>query len=581
MGMSPAQLTELYQTIKQDEALIPIPAPYVTINVGTFDAGTGTWTGLTTRVMTDPEPVEHEPGQRPTNPAPQYEGSEYISVTIDAQWRRTTTIIPAPTVQIAPVLLQFNMANASTAWSVTANGNTQSASAGQNTLTVNVWDLTTINWILQVGGRTHSDGLRIQRQAGIPAFGAFTIPVLPVAIVYAPPADSQKKSTASYGTSNTVGTTISFDFSTDSSQTTEPAFTDGAAFRAFLSLVSTALGAVGGAMSGQSGAPYTSASKDVSGFASLLPSETITEQQGTVEDSGSSMTVTYTSSSALGTSAVGGGPGVGDTIIFYKDVLVAWAYTGGSWQLFPFAATFAALTTAVLQNQLAQAGISSQDQQVLLSLDPFVAGGPSATPPGNRYTIPTGVPDSIEYGGGATFVNTYTVTRDNKNTTTTKTYTTDTTTWDPGTLLQMFGFGTQKTQTTTTLTNAVGSDVSNTVTLNVDLVSGPTDVFTIAIWYDNLFGTWAFQQLAPAAQPMVSGQGAQPGEVVTLQAGGKVHVSVADSKGNFAFRAPNIAPGSAQLLLQGKAPSTIEIEPHLSVAAGAVLQTALRSAGSA
>ena len=449
--------------------------------------------------------------------------------------------------------------------------------------------LSIIEWSIQAGANSHSDGLRIQRKAGIPAVGAFTIPVIPVAIVYAPPADSQQKSTATYGTTDTVGTTVSWDLSTDSSQTVEPGFTDGSAFRAFLSVVSTALGVAGGAISDKAGLDAanagkdqalinaaadeknigqadTSASKDLTSLSALFPSEVINDQQGTVEDNAGSLTLTYTQASTLGTSAKGGGPGVGDNIIFYKNVRVAWAYNGGSWLLCPFGWTIVTVTAATFQNQLAQVGISSEDQQLLLSLDPFVAGGPFVTPPSDRFTIPPGIAEtSIEYGGGATYDQKYTVTRDTKTTTTTKTYTTDTSTWEPGTLLRMFGLGTQKSQTTTTVTNAVGSEVSDTVTLDANLVSGLGDVFAVSIWYDNLFGTLAFQQIALAEQLIVSGQGAQPGEVVRLEAGGKVHVTVADSKGQFAFRAPNIAAGNAQLLLQGKAPTTVEVGPRSKV----------------
>jgi len=564
----------LFQLIKQFEAQVPIPAPYVTLNVGTLNAGTGAWSGLTTRVITDPEPVPHEPGQHPGGGPPRYVGAELIETSINAQWRRTTTVIPAPLVAVAPVLLQFSVANTSGPWSVTVNGYTQSAGAGQTSLSVNVWDKTVFEWSIRAGGASHSDQFRIQRQAGIPAFGAFTIPVIPVSIVYAPPADSQGKSTASYGETDTVGTTISWDLSTDSSQTTEPAFSDGAAFRAMLSVVSTALGIAGGAATDAAlsasgaaatadkaeGAADSTAGKDLSSIASLFPSDTETQQAGSVEDNGGSMTVTYSQSSTLATTAKGGGPGAGDNIIFYKDVQVAWAYNDGQWLLCPFNWTFVTATAESLLNNPAAYGLASADQQTLLSLDPFVAGGAFATDlPGDRFTVPPTFQNSIEYGGGGSFIQSYTVGRDTKNTTTIKTYTTDTSTWQPGAILQMFGVGSTKTQTTTTLTNAQGTDVSSSVTLSVNLTSGPDDVFTIAIWYDDLFGTLAFQQLAASASPAFAGQGAEPGEVVTLELAGKVHATVADDKGNFAFRAPNIGNGSAQLSMAGKPPTPVEV----------------------
>lgn len=565
MSTSTPELTpaQLFQLIKEFEAEIPIPAPFVTIDVGTFDVTTGKFTGLTTQVYTDPEPLQHEPGQRPTNPPPRFEGAEYVTFSTNAEWRETVTREPAPVVPVAPVLLQFNVTSAPSPWSVTVAGYTSTAAAGQTSISVDIWDLTAVGWALEIGGGGHSDRLIIQRNAALPAAGGFTIPVLPVAIIYAPPADSEKKSTATYAQGNTVGTSVSYDFSTDSSQTVEPVFADGAAFRAFLGVVSTALSVAGGALTDAgdktAGGGDSSASKDITGLLSLLPSDTMTEQQGVSTDSSSTLTLTYTTTSTIGTTAAGGGPGVGDTVVFFKDTLVAWAYNEGSLQLCPMGWTEVVVTASQIQNNPAQVGIATSDQQLLLSLDPFVAGGLFAAVPPGRFVVPAGAQASIEYGGGATWSQSYAVTRDDKELSSEKSYTTDTNTWNPGEVLEMFGFGTTKSQMTTTIGTATGSDVSQTVTLAVNLVSGPTDNFTLAIWYDTLFGTWAFQQLEPVSQPVVSGQGAEPGEVVTLESAGRVHATVANAQGHYAFRAPNIAPGRAQLFIGKKPPTTVTI----------------------
>jgi hypothetical protein len=557
---SPQALTpaQLFQQIKVYEDQIPIPAPFVTVDVGTFDGATGKFAGMTTEVTTSAEPVEHEPGQQPRSPAPRFEGAELVTSVINAQWHETTTREPAPIVSVAPVMLQFNVANYTGPWSVTVNGSTSTAVAGQTSLSVNAWDYVNVQWTLGAGMGSHSDRLLIQRTGSLPAAGAFMIPVVPVAIIYAPPVDSQKKSTATYGQGNTVGTSITYDFNTDSNQTVEDAWTDGSAFRAQLGAVGAALGIAGG----DAGA---GASKDVSSILALLPSDTQTEEQGITTDSSSTLTVTYTSTSVLGTTALGGGPGVGDTIVFFKDVVVAWGYCGGSMQLCPVAWTEVASTAAQIQSDPAGLGITATDQQLLLSFDPFVAGGVSAALPQDRFVVPPGVQASIEYGGGVTWNQTYTVTRDDKESTSQKTYTSDTDTWSPGEVLQMFGFGSTKSQKTTTVTTATGSDVSQTVTLAANLTSGPTDNFTLAIWYDTLFGTWAFQQLQPAPQPLVSGSGAAPGAIVHLEAGGQVHATVADAQGRYEFRAPNIAPGQAQVVIGNTPAATVTVPGGSSI----------------
>jgi hypothetical protein len=540
---------QLYQLIKEYEAEIPIPAPYVTIQVGTFDAATGTFTGLTTEVIVGDKP---EPGETNVSP-PEFQGSEYVYHSINAQGRETVTRVPAPSVPVAPVLLQFNVTNFTGPWSVTVDGYTTNAAAGQASVSVNAWDITTHNWTLQAGGGGHQDRLFIQRTESIPAAGGFTIPVLPVAYVYALPVDQVKGSKATYAQGNTVGTSVSYDFSTDTSQAVEPVFADGTAFRSFLGVVATALEAAGGAAA--------AAGKGMTSVLGLLPSDQMLDTEGLTTDNSSTVTTTFTSTSTIGTTAQGGGPGVGDTIVYFQDVLVAWAYNEGSLQLCPIGFNLTITTAAVIQSDPGKLGLATSDQQLLLSLDPFVAGGPFAQPPADRFTQPPGLGllASITYGGGSTLNLAYTVTRDDKTISSTKSYTTDTNTFSPGEILQMFGVGTSKSQVTTTLTTATTGDVSQTVTLDANLVSGPDDIFVVTIWYDSLFGTWAFQQHQPTDQPVTSGSGAAPGEVVTLESAGQVHGAVADAQGHYEFRAPNIAPGTAQVFVGNNPPTTVDV----------------------
>src|SRR5215468_8467642 len=111
---------QVYDLIKKEEALFTVPAPYVTIDVGTLDPATGSFTGLRTTSERDPEPIPHGPGQHPVNPPPRFIGAQWVSITIDSTWHRTITSTPAPKVSLAPVLLRFSVTNASAPWSVSA-----------------------------------------------------------------------------------------------------------------------------------------------------------------------------------------------------------------------------------------------------------------------------------------------------------------------------------------------------------------------------------------------------------------------------------------------------------------------------
>jgi len=548
--MAAVTADQLYQMIKEWEGTFPLPAPYVTVDVGTFDAATGAFQGLKTEEETDPEPIEHGAHDHPKNPPPKFVGNLWEEVTIDSQWRQTIKTVPAPKVSQAPVLLRFEIANASTAWSVTIGGFTTTAPAGQTSLSVSIWDRTEAAWTIQAGAVSYSDELMIQRPGALPGLGAFTIPVIPVGIVYAPPVDSLKSSVATYGVGDTIGTTTTYQFSTDKSETvpqTGIGFETFTEFKSALDVASQVLAFGKG--------NFETASKALADISSAIGTLTETTQSGTVETEETSITVTDTSSETISSNTSGGGPGVGDVIIFLKDVQVAWLYGDGRLRLCPFGWTKVVKTAADLQTS----GISKDDQQNLRALDPFVAGGPDASLPPDRFTVPTIGDPNLEYGGGVNIDQKFSETRDTKTTTTEKTYTTSTSSWDPGPLLKLFGIGSDKSDVTTSVTNATASDVSSTVTLEANLFAGPKDNFAVTIWYDQLFGTWAFQQHKTASSPLVSGDGARPGDTVKLEAGKRVYVTVADKKGHFAFRAKDIPNGAASVVIGNEKPAPVKI----------------------
>ena len=93
--VSPMTLSadEVYDLIKKLEPEFSPPAPYVTVDVGTLDAATGVFQGLTTTVEHDPEPIEHGPKDHPHNPEPHFTGDIWVSVTVSPAWRQTITTV--------------------------------------------------------------------------------------------------------------------------------------------------------------------------------------------------------------------------------------------------------------------------------------------------------------------------------------------------------------------------------------------------------------------------------------------------------------------------------------------------------
>ena len=473
--MSPMTLSsdEVYDLIKRLEPEFSPPAPYFTVDVGTLDAATGVFHGLTTTVEHDPEPIEHGSNDHPHNPAPRFEGSRWVSVTISGSWRRTITSVPAPFVPLAPVLLQFSILNAATSWNVRVNGTTVSAPPTQGTILVDVWDAADLSWSIVTGSLSSRDSLRLQRPAGAlsAALGAFTIPVLPVSIVYAPPADSLGASSATYTAAQTVGTTVDFGFSNDRSSTTPVNGSDFATsmptFKAILDSAAQVLSVI----------PATQAvGKGFSTASSVIGQFSATHQTGVTDGTESTVTLTQSTSDALSTSAKIGGPGVGDVLHFFKDIQMVWAYFQGQLRICPLGYHEVFVTAAGLRDHPDIVGISAADVDILLRLDPFAPEAAPTTLPTDRFTLQ----ETWDYGFGARPDHKITTTRDTKQQTTHREYTSDTQSWDPGPIFKLLGFGNKDT-TTVTVTNATGDSVSSTVTVDANLVSGPEDYFVVRI----------------------------------------------------------------------------------------------------
>ena len=401
---------------------------------------------------------------------------------------------------LAPILLRFSIVNATTTWSVTAHGTTVSAPPTQSTILVDVWDAAVIGWSIVTGGVSSQDSLRLQRPAGaLPAaLGAFTVPVLPVSIIYAPPADSLGGSSATYTAAQTVGTTVDFGSSFDRSSTTPVNGSDFAtsmpAFKAGLDSAAQVLGL------------FKATESDGKGFSaasSVIGQFSATSQTGVTDGTESTVTLTQSTSDALATSAKIGGPGVGDVLHFFKDVRMVWAYFGGQLRICPLDYREVFVTAAGLRAHPDTVGISAADAEALLRLDPFAPEAAPATLPADRFIT---LQDNWEYGLGSKLDHKVTTTRETKVQTTHREYTSDTQSWNPGPIFKLLGFG-YKDTITVTVTNATGDSVSSTVTVDANLVSGPQDWFVVRLLYDNLFGTFAFDQLVPAATAKLTGTG--------------------------------------------------------------------------
>jgi hypothetical protein len=400
---------DVYNQIKSIESVFKPPIDYVTIDVGTFDAATGAFSGLATTTETDPEPLEHGPNQKPVNPKPHFSGQSWLSVTIDSRWRQTVTRVPAPTVGLAPVLLKFSIKNHGGAgWSLQVAGKPVTVPAGQSSTTVNIWDLAIVSWSINFGGKSHADQIMIQRSASkLVGAGAFTIPALPLAIVYAPPADAATQSKASYGVAQSVGTTSSFQFSSDTS-TSHPALPqllDG------LKGMQDGLKTLSDALSFSPDADLKALGKVLGAIGSGIGTISGTDTTGTVSVDGGSITLTQTNSQTILAETKNGGPGAGDTIHYLRDAKFAWLVAEGRLKIALLGGISSSFPASYLKAHAADPNATNLPPDVvqqLLSMDPFVTGGGMVALPADRFEdIDAQVQGPFEYGGGQTLSGAY------------------------------------------------------------------------------------------------------------------------------------------------------------------------------
>jgi hypothetical protein len=424
------------------------------------------------------------------------------------------------------------------------NAITKTAPAGQTSILVSIWDAQSASWTIQAGGKSHQDRLMIQRAPGKMGIGvgAFTIPALPISIIYAPPKDSLNKSTATYSQGQTVGTTITTSFGTDKGSTNpnlQTSYAAAGAFMNLLSLVGTAAG-LGG---------EDKLSKAVSAISTEFGKFTSTGTVDNSETKDDKITFSQTTTDSFSTNPVAGGPGTGDVMIFARGIQMAWASNGAELQLIPLAFATVEVPVGALKNNPGQSKLTQADVQLLLSFDPFATGGPDAAVPSDRFQFQ----ETLEYGDGTGFTHSLTVTRGSSTTTTDKTVTTNTDQWDAGPLFQLMGLGGKDT-TSITAGNATGHDVSNSIGASVNLTSGATDYFVVNIYYDAVFGTFAFQQEAPATQDRLTGSGSAAGQPVTLTSGKKIFRTVTGKDGKFTFRSRGVPAGPAMLAIGNQPP---------------------------
>jgi hypothetical protein len=492
------KMKQVYNDFKQLEGVFPIPASPETVNMGTFDAATGTFDSVLT--------TEHEGASAGVRPH---------------------TTIPTVTLNAALVKLHFELENNQGGVVVTANGKTTTVPPRQNSVTIAAGFATQVQWSVRSGNKFHNDTLIIKRPYVLGA-GAFILPVLPIAVVYAPPQERRANATATYSKTEWPGSTVIMSFSKEDSFTSAE-FDALAPFGEKLKGLKDAIKDIPGVATGTltTLAPYFGAAIAglqllVAAFpddkANLISGESVTQDH--------KLDTLDVVKDAV-TTAAQKGPGIGDVILYLKNVRLVWLFDKGDVRLAVLGAEDLRWYSAEILKEDLQGielpignvahpgpteGISivsgprsgavthlDRDTiESLLKLDPFAIAGPDAELSQNRYERNPGsggagegsfshvVGHQIEQTDVNANVQFFTHLKDTK----------------PG-WLSLFGVGDKSEEiikTTVTHGSSVAERSGKTIEETLNFVAPPDDPkapYFVDIYYDRVFGTLAFKETPP------------------------------------------------------------------------------------
>lgn len=523
-----------YDTIKAQEVNFPIPQPTGTITVGTFNATTGKFQYAvpTYTQITSEQPVLGQGGS--TKPT-----------------KITLTGGNVQAVNIFDLKLRFNVTNWQGGFSVTMAGQAAvHSAANQNFVVVDAGTVNSIGFSLALGNNNAFDPdlpLTISRQ--IVGAGAITIPVLPISILYAPPVDQQKKNVASWTSTDTAGNTTTVSFS-DQSSTTHPTISP---FDSWLQLTNEMK--VASQVLSKIPNAYAQAIGGALGVISgLLGTSTTTGTEGTTVTSQQTLTLTVTTTTTVSTNPTGGGAGKADVLYFLKNARICWFANNGPLKLALVGwDAVDAITASMLQDPNGPTGLDQATRNSLLVLDPFVAGGPAIVPPSPRFVRV----DTYDVNATQTYNLSYTITSsDLQQMAATQTWVQD----DTASFLAFANIGvtdTSKLQSTVTQTSATQITTTKTITRQVQFFANPTEYYSVEVYCDVVFGTFAFRSVGSTVIPPIQGlatdkQGKPlPFSEVALLVDGQTFKTMTDANGQYSFRASTITPGTVQLTTQG------------------------------
>jgi hypothetical protein len=368
-------------------------------------------------------------------------------------------------------------------------------------------------------------------------------------IVYAPPQGALKKNSVTYSETATVSRTVSSSVTSSTNVKTLQAYSAADLIGKVAGAITTVVAVVGtGGAGGAGGASVAGALSQlgtalfgkakeandstadaakqvsaelnlVSGILNAVGAPSTSDATTVTVQDDRSVTLSITNMNQYG-SGQGLGPGVGDRIVYLRDVKVVWMAVNGEVGIHVLGTSGIGANAvqdlmqekAILKGGgTATLGLDLATIDALLDVDPIVGSasrftlfGPRIGPPRFVPANPAGRSGTTTSSGGDVFQATYDVATDAKHTVTnSKTTITDN---KPGWGAVLFdGAENTETITTSTFTTSQSTDdktdvkVTSTITL---VSSGHDDPYNVKIFYDNTFGTYC---VVDANSPLLQG----------------------------------------------------------------------------
>jgi hypothetical protein len=543
MSYTPQQAYDAIKNLEQ-QTTFPLPLSTATIDVGIFDAATSSFGySVPTETQTYTIPSRIGPNGKPTGPMTMSILVAVIPVYAVNLILRFTVKNPKHNfkVEMGPYVQSINTDQMVAVADAKLSSSTKAASKVKATKIkvkpfpggpINVGPFAPRSVSLNVGvwsppptDGAHPPGVQVTMWSGAattqiqlviarpPIFevGAFTMPALPLSIIYAPPPGAQGKDFAEY----TKSVSVSRKISTSTSSSNGKKVADAYAPSDFVGKISSTVGSLKGWITSglKEGAVLTyvnmyGAFLDLSlnllssTLDDITTNTTTTGTTGTEHDE----ITTEINLSTFG-SAAGLGPGLGDRFVYLRNVKVAYMITNGQLSLTVIGSDgIREFAAQQLINDLAAIQASSgamrtgpttnldaDTLQSLISLDPFI-GNPAPTLSEPRFVQN----DPPSAGGNGTGPNgdSFSVTHDftTVDISTASEVTTTVTDFKPGWMNALFD-GAQASETTVTnsYSYTAQTTVDNQQTATVHFFAGTNDPpYLVGLYFDRLFGTFAF-----------------------------------------------------------------------------------------